>query len=57
MIDYNNHISQFYNKTFSSFNHKSCYIQVNGLSAFLSAFNLFLYTCVYTPLKRVRNEA
>jgi len=29
------------------------YTQVNGLSAFLSAFNLFLYTCVYTPLKRV----
>lgn len=27
--------------------------QVNGIAAALSVFNLVLYTCVYTPLKRV----
>jgi len=29
------------------------YTQVNGLAALLAALNLVLYTCVYTPLKRV----
>jgi len=29
------------------------YTQVNGLCASLSLLNLFLYTCVYTPMKRV----
>ena len=29
------------------------YIQVNEVAALLSFLNLVLYTCVYTPLKRV----